>query len=172
METLYIVATTTGGKKEYIALPTGGVAPHNQAWSTITDRPSTLAGYGITDGGEGMTYPTDGIALSTGAAWGTSIINNSANWNTAYGWGNHATAGYAPLASPTFTGIVDAPTYYINGKATVPSQQAAYTIAAAGWVRIGEIAYNGYGTIIITIVTLHHSLLCLPFQLHIEVVAI
>ncbi len=52
----------------------------------------------------GMTYPGAGIALSTGSAWAGSITNNSANWNTAYGWGNHASAGYAPLASPVFTG--------------------------------------------------------------------
>jgi hypothetical protein len=31
-----------------------------------------------------MTYPASGIALSTGSAWGTSITNNSTNWNTAY----------------------------------------------------------------------------------------
>lgn len=31
-----------------------------------------------------MVYPGAGIALSTGSAWGTSITNNSANWNTAY----------------------------------------------------------------------------------------
>ena len=37
-----------------------------------------------------MVYPAAGIALSTGSAWGTSIANNSANWNTAYGWGDHA----------------------------------------------------------------------------------
>jgi hypothetical protein len=42
-----------------------------------------------------MIYPAAGIALSTGSAWGTSITNNSANWNTAFGWGNHASAGYA-----------------------------------------------------------------------------
>lgn len=41
-----------------------------------------------------MIYPAAGIPLSTGSAWGTSITNNSANWNTAYGWGNHASAGY------------------------------------------------------------------------------
>ncbi len=45
-----------------------------------------------------MTYPGAGIPLSTGLAWGTSITNNSANWNTAYGWGNHASAGYAPAS--------------------------------------------------------------------------
>jgi len=31
-----------------------------------------------------MVYPSAGIALSTGTAWGTSITDNSANWNTAY----------------------------------------------------------------------------------------
>ena len=56
-----------------------------------------------------MVYPGVGIALSTGTGWDTSITNNSANWNTAYGWGNHASAGYAPLASPTFTGTVTLP---------------------------------------------------------------
>ncbi|MFZ2226082.1 MAG: tail fiber domain-containing protein [Candidatus Moraniibacteriota bacterium] len=39
-----------------------------------------------------MTYPTSGIALSTGSAWGTSVTNNSTNWNTAYSWGNYASA--------------------------------------------------------------------------------
>lgn len=47
-----------------------------------------------------MVYPGSGIAISTGSAWGTSITNNSANWNTAYGWGNHAGL-YLPLAGGT-----------------------------------------------------------------------
>jgi hypothetical protein len=49
----------------------------------------------VASGGGGMVYPGAGIPLSTGSAWGTSIENKSADWNTAYGWGNHATAGYA-----------------------------------------------------------------------------
>ena len=54
------------------------------------------SGLTITDGvvsvasGGGMVYPGAGIPLSTGSAWGTSIANNSANWNTAHSWGNHA----------------------------------------------------------------------------------
>jgi hypothetical protein len=31
-----------------------------------------------------MAYPVAGIALSTGSAWGTSITDNSPNWNLAY----------------------------------------------------------------------------------------
>lgn len=34
--------------------------------------------------GGGMVYPGAGIAVSTGSAWGTSITDNSTNWNTAY----------------------------------------------------------------------------------------
>lgn len=41
-----------------------------------------------------MVYPSAGIAVSTGSAWDTPVTNNSSNWNTAYGWGNHASAGY------------------------------------------------------------------------------
>ncbi len=45
--------------------------------------------YGDAPSGGSMVYPDAGIALSTGSAWGTSITNNSANWNTAFGWGDH-----------------------------------------------------------------------------------
>ena len=53
---------------------------------------------------DSMVYPSAGIALSTGTGWGTSIANNSANWNTAFGWGNHASAGYVPYTGAT-TGL-------------------------------------------------------------------
>jgi hypothetical protein len=46
---------------------------------------------------DSMVYPSAGIALSSGTGWGTSIVNNSANWNTAFGWGNHASVGYVTL---------------------------------------------------------------------------
>lgn len=53
-----------------------------------------------------MVYPGAGLAKSTGSAWATSITDNSSNWNTAFGWGNHASAGYAASIgnlSPLFT---------------------------------------------------------------------
>lgn len=33
---------------------------------------------------KGDNYPASGIAVSTGSSWGTSITNNSTDWNTAY----------------------------------------------------------------------------------------
>jgi hypothetical protein len=62
---------------------------------------------------------------SAWSSWATvwtslDFANNSSNWNTAYGWGNHGSAGYlttataattyAPLASPALTGTPTAPT--------------------------------------------------------------
>lgn len=69
-------------------------------------------------GSGSMTYPGAGIALSTGSSWSGSITNNSANWDTAYGWGSHASAGYL---SSTSTGIT-ADSWTINSdKANVTS---------------------------------------------------
>lgn len=53
------------------------------------------------------TPASDGIVTWSGAAWGPSITDNSMQWDTAYGWGNHAGL-YAPTANPTFTGVVTA----------------------------------------------------------------
>jgi len=94
-ETQYIRTRTKSGKEEMIALPTGGVAPHNQAWSTITDTPTTLVGYGITDGGGGgMVYPGAGIPYSSGVAWGSSYSTSGSGTVLAL------------TDSPTFTGTV------------------------------------------------------------------
>lgn len=49
---------------------------------------TSLLGSGniVIEGGEGgsMVYPGAGIPLSTGTAWGTSITNNSVQWDSAY----------------------------------------------------------------------------------------
>ena len=61
-------------------------------------------------GGGSMVYPGAGIPLSTGTGWGTSITNNSTNWNTAFSWGNHAGL-YRPISYvPTFASITGKPT--------------------------------------------------------------
>ena len=43
-----------------------------------------------------MVYPAAGIAVSTGSGWGTSITDNSSNWNTAYS--NRIQSVSSPLA--------------------------------------------------------------------------
>jgi len=51
-------------------------------FDNITSRPTTLAGYGITD------------AMNTSHAANGILSSDITNWNTAFGWGNHALAGY------------------------------------------------------------------------------
>lgn len=106
---------TTTNKVTYGAIPTPYTFQHSitASGTTVnlvndTATPGNSKYYGTNSGGTrgwydlpsggGMVYPGAGIAVSTGSAWGTSITDNSANWNTAYGWGNHA-----GLYEPTIT---------------------------------------------------------------------
>jgi hypothetical protein len=110
-----------------------------------------------------MVYPSAGIALSTGTAWGTSITDNSANWNTAYGWGNHASGGYLTTASAastyvSLTGSYANPSWITSlaySKITgVPSFLTSYTetdtlasVTNRGNSTTGAITVNGSTTI-------------------------
>ena len=61
-------------------MQTGGSAQLH--FNNITNKPSTLAGYGITN------------AIPTTHAVNGITATNINNWNTAFTWGNHAIAGY------------------------------------------------------------------------------
>ena len=62
--TLYTLPTTAGSASTYLGYNASGTF----GWNTVNS----------------MVYPSAGIAVSTGSGWGTSITDNSANWNTAY----------------------------------------------------------------------------------------
>lgn len=65
--------------------------------------------------GGDMIYPAAGIPLSTGTGWGASIVNNSSNWNTAFGWGNHAGL-YRPITYvPSWSEITGKPAVIVAG---------------------------------------------------------
>jgi len=92
-----------------------------------------------------MVYPGAGIAVSTGTAWGTSLTDNSANWNTAFGWGNHAGLYSLLNHTHTFASLTSKPTtlvgYGITDAAT--SAQGTSADTAYGW---GNHAIAGYLT--------------------------
>ncbi len=88
-----------------------------------------------------MIYPGAGIAVSTGTAWGTSITDNSANWNTAYSWGNHASAGYllSSTASSTYLTISTAASTYLTS-ASASSTYLTSANAASTYLTISNAA--------------------------------
>jgi hypothetical protein len=74
------------------------------AWSKISSTPTTLSGYGITDAAP-LSFKTSLDALTglikVTAGTYSGVTDNSSNWNTAFSWGNHASAGYATATSTT-----------------------------------------------------------------------
>ena len=70
--------------------------PTTFAWSEVTSKPTTLAGYGITDAYTKGETNTEIQTLNTaiGKKW-TQNDSKISNWDKAYSWGNHASAGYA-----------------------------------------------------------------------------
>ena len=70
-----------------------------EAGADVTDATNVAAAGAVMDG----DFTSNGIMTRTGAGTYSSITDNSTNWNTAYGWGNHASVGYltsVPWATP------------------------------------------------------------------------
>jgi hypothetical protein len=74
----------------------------------------TEAGLAPTAGSTSITtLGTITTGVWTGTAIGDSYISSSSNWNTAYGWGNHASAGYA-VASNNLSDLTNSATAISN----------------------------------------------------------
>lgn len=127
--------------------------------STYTqDQINTLLAGKQDTGVVSMTYPGSGIALSTGTAWGTSITNNSVNWNTAYTdrfkWDGGAT-GLTPATGRTSLGGTTAGQAFftltnpsaitfprINADNTVTALSAANYKTALGATTVGNAFFT------------------------------
>lgn len=91
--------SSTGGATPNISIPKADASTDgyldNVDWVTFnnkvpTSRTLTINGvtYDLSANRswsiDSMIYPGAGIAISTGTGWGTSLVDNSTNWNTAY----------------------------------------------------------------------------------------
>jgi hypothetical protein len=72
------------------------------------------------------TAPTETDPVYTASSWYTTT-NNSSNWDTAYGWGNHASAGY--LTSFTETD----PVFTASAASGITSTNISNWNTAYGW---------------------------------------
>lgn len=142
-------ATSVWQNKTLSALVNGSLVPstrtitiNGQTYDLSANRSWTITS---------MIYPSAGIAVSTGSAWGTSITDNSSNWNTAYGWGNHALAGYLTSISSGnvtsalgYTPVPNSRTITINGTTYDLTSDRSWTISASSLGAVGGSGTTNY----------------------------
>ena len=92
------------------------------AQGRITSASNGTAGGGSATAIEDGDFTSNGLMKRTGSGTYTSITDNSTNWNTAYGWGDHSIAGY--LTSYTVTAS-DLNTISIDALSDVDTTSAA-----------------------------------------------
>lgn len=83
-------------------------APHNQAWSTITATPTTLAGYGVTDGvtSAALTSTLTGYATTSALTTGLSgKFNTPAGTTAQYIRGDGSLAAFPAIPGGTVTSV-------------------------------------------------------------------
>ena len=95
-----------------------------------------------------MVYPSAGIALSTGTAWGTSITDNSADWNTAYtnritSLTTTGTSGAATLIANVLNIPNYAPSPAARNEQTFTATAGQTTFSIAYTVGQLDVYYNG-----------------------------
>lgn len=79
-----------------------------------TKVPSEKALKSLFDTFRQMQYPSNGIALSNGNSWLTSIPDNHINWDAAYSWGNHVGL-YRPISYvPSWSEITSTPFSFVS----------------------------------------------------------
>jgi hypothetical protein len=105
---------------------TGAAVTITPSFSSITSKPTTVAGYGITD--INSVYAPTLTGTGASGTWGISITGTAAN---ATSLGGTPAASYALLASPSFTGTPTAPTAPSNTN-TTQIATTAFVLGQAG----------------------------------------
>jgi hypothetical protein len=118
------------------------IPTHNQAWSTITSTPTTISGYGITN-----AYTDAQIQNFFNGANAITGYNKS-NWDTAYGWGNHASGGYLTgiTSSQVTTALGYTPYNSTNPSGYITGITSSNVTTALGYTPYNSTNPNGYIT--------------------------
>lgn len=87
---------------------------HTHSFAEITGKPTTVGGYGITD------------AMTTSHP--ANVVSNTliSQWDAAYGWGNHASAGY--VLATSLAAVATSGSYSdLSGTPSIPTQVSQLT---------------------------------------------
>lgn len=124
---------TTAEKSKLAGIAAGATANTGTVTSVELSVPT-----GLSVGGSPVTT-TGTLAISYTAGYSIPTDTSQSNWNTAYGWGDHATAGYLTtnpaLGTPVSGDLTNCTVDGTNGVGfkNIPqnSQSAAYTLVLA-----------------------------------------
>jgi len=137
---------TTTEKSKLAGIAAGAEVNVNADWTAgsgdaqILNKPTVVSAF-TNDAGYLISY-TETDPVYTASSWYTTT-NNSANWDTAYGWGNHASAGYLTSYTETdpvvgaVNGLVKA-----NGAGTIASAVAGTDYLAPAAIGTTVQAYD------------------------------
>ena len=102
---------------------------------SVTVNPPGSANLAYNGGNGEFTYtPPDLSSFATSVDLSTAVANSS-NWDTAYGWGDHAAAGYLTSYTETDPVFAASPAYNILS-GDITNWNAAY-----GWGDHGQVGY-------------------------------
>ena len=93
---------------------------YSNTTGVFTYTPPDLSGY--------LTSETDPVFTASAASG--ILSSNISNWDTAYGWGDHASAGYLTSANTTFTGLTDTPSSF-TAKSLIATNSAGNALVSS-----------------------------------------
>ena len=139
----------------FTASPAGGIAaPDIANWNTaFAWGDHAAAGY-LTSLGTAVVdadFGTAGLMKTDGAGGYSTITDASANWDTAFGWGDHSAAGYVTTTEPDFL-LLNLPASISAGTKASWNVINSWTVADSGGTAptfdpvTGNITINTTGT--------------------------
>ena len=106
-------ASTTVWNNKQNAITTGTTAQYLRGDLSLATFPTTLSAFSndssfitlnsLSSSATGLSYNSGTGAFSLTAGYNIPLTASTTNWNTAYGWGNHATAGYLSTSTASST---------------------------------------------------------------------
>jgi len=115
----------------------------NFTWTNLTGKPTSVSAF-VNDVGY-LTSFTETDPVFAASPAGAITAGNVSNWNTAYSWGNHASAGY--LTNYTETD----PVFAASAAAGVTTAKISNWDAAHGWGNHASAGYLSSGAIGVTV---------------------
>jgi len=104
-----------------------------------------------------LTSYTETDPVYVASSWYTTT-NNASNWNTAYGWGNHASAGYLTSITSSnvttalgYTPVTNARTLTINGTTYDLTANRSWTISGSDSTKLPLAGGTMTGQIVSTV---------------------